>query len=389
MDPRWMEARTRYRTPKPRRSKDVLPAGRFRKKLEANPYALALTTPVRFCPISEVSLPKYFLQELKPIENPETKTFWWTPGDLDSPIAQQKATENLLRRSPACYVIARKPFFKSLSGSKRQSPHGEKWRGLLSRRDGRLVQQIVKKQVWREDMDDFILDNMRRNVMKYLVYFAELRAGQDHRSYILRLGSWERAAKIPQRGCLLWYRTVNGPQRQGGAALKPFATYDVPKAKYERTLPVYDLMRLLGEDHLAKLREIPMFRDSSLFLLRKQRSIPLQLYLWKLQAYMAEDDAPKDARPSESESADDQPSSTGAKHSTSSHEKDAAIPAPPGREGHKDSRGLEDRRDPTPSGLSGPGHKDPKKAWQSQAGHKKNWTEESPSAPHAPVRQGL
>ncbi|WDK23147.1 hypothetical protein CGRA01v4_14438 [Colletotrichum graminicola] len=406
MDPRWMEARTRYRAPKPRRPKDVLPAGRFRKKLEANPYALALSTPIRLCPITYVRLPKYFLQEFKAIENPETRSFWWTPGDLDvmyaakewerddepheddvpsgpqnstdTPVAQQKATEKLLKQSPACYVLARRPFLKSMSGTKKKAPHGEKWRTMLSRREGSLAQRIAKRQVWREDMDDFVLDNMRRNVMKYLVYFAELRAGQDHRSYLLRLGSWDRAATIPQRGCLLWYYAENGPKRQGAAvgpdggdnaaaavatALEPFSTYDVPKAKYERKLPVYDLRWLLGEDHLAKLREIPMFRDSSLFLLRKQRSIPLQLYLWKLQAYMAEYDAPEVTHVPESESAGGQPSSTDEKQPRGlSHENDAATLALPEREGRKDSRELEHTRKPTSSGLADSSRKDPKKA---------------------------
>ncbi|KAK2009257.1 hypothetical protein LZ32DRAFT_620798 [Colletotrichum eremochloae] len=367
MDPRWMEARTRYRTPKPRRPKDVLPAGRFRRKLEANPYALALSTPLRLCAISDVFVPRYFLQEFKPIENPETNSFWWTPGDLDvlyaakewerddepgedgvppepqnpaeTPVAQQKATQKLLRRSPTFYVLARKPLIKSLGGSKNKTPFGEKWKILLSKREGSFAQHVAKRQVWREDMDDFVLDNMRRNVMKYLIYFAELRVGRDHRTYLLRLGSWDRAATIPQRGCLLWYHAENGPQRQD-AALEPFATYDVPKAKYERKLPVYDLGWLLGEDYLAKLREIPMFRDSSLFLLRKQRSIPLQLYLWKLQAYMVEYDALEDVHPPRSESADDQPSPTGAKHSRgSSHTKDAASPTVSEHEGQKGSQG--------------------------------------------------
>ncbi|KAK2059698.1 hypothetical protein LY76DRAFT_14610 [Colletotrichum caudatum] len=401
MDPRWMEARTRYRTPKPKRPKDVLPAGRFRKKLEANPYALALTTPIRFCKTSEVHLPKYFLQEFKPMENPETRGFWWTPGDLDvmhaakewerddepredgappephnpaeTPVAQQKATEKLLRQSPTFYVLARKPLLKSLSGSKKLTPHGERWRGLLSRQEGLLTHSIRKRQ--------------------------------DHRSYLLRLGSWERAETIPQRGCLLWYHTENGPQRQGAATgpdggeaavaapvtLEPFSMYDVPKAKYERKLPVYDLRWLLGEDHLAKLREISMFRDSSLFLLRKQRSIPLQLYLWKLQAYLVEYETPEDSHVPESESAGDQHSSTGEEGLwDSGHENDAATPALPEREGHKELWDLKDGRMRTSSGHTDSGRKDPKKAWQAQAGHKKRWTTEMPSsASNVTGRQGL
>ncbi|TKW50632.1 hypothetical protein CTA1_5679 [Colletotrichum tanaceti] len=332
MDPRWMEARTRYRSPKAIRPGNNVPAGRFRRKLRSNPYAQALCQPIRYCPISQTYLPKYFLQELKLVAHPETKALWWTPRDLDvmyaanegergaepdadadgrdppepsapawPPVAQQKATERLMSRLGTGYALASKALFKSISGTKKTTPHGEKWKTLLVTKRGGPA--LDGPQVWREDMDDFILDNMRRNVMKHLINLAELRTGRDRRSYILRLGSWEKAAAIPQRGCLLWYSSVNGLESgvsgPGGEArsLEPFAMYDVPEAKYEGRLPVYDLRRLLGEAYLARLREIPMFRGSSLFILRKQRSIPVQLHLWKLQAYMGKEpiDRPESA----------------------------------------------------------------------------------------------
>ncbi|GKT48984.1 uncharacterized protein ColSpa_09165 [Colletotrichum spaethianum] len=237
MDPRWMEARTRYRTPKPRRPKDVLPAGRFRRKLEANPYG------------------------------------YESGGDV--------------------------------------------------------------------------------------------------------------------------------------TVLEDFATYDVPKAKYERKLPVYDLRRLLGEGYLAKLRETPIFRDSSLFVLRKQRSIPLQLYLWKLQAYIAEHDAPEDKHLSEPESADDlmhqlatatsplQSANaslpTRRNHSrNSSQAKDRAIPGRSEQKGHKSPRNPNNVIDSKSSALQSSGRRDSKGAWQSQAGLKKDWAAAvSSSASAVPGRKGL
>ncbi|KAI3530485.1 hypothetical protein CSPX01_14818 [Colletotrichum filicis] len=449
MDPVWMDVRTRYRTPKPRpKSKsdkvrdyslsssgaaprkhkykirmgkdkktrsprlivmNKLPnGGRFRVKLEQNPYVHALATPVRFCPVTGTSLPKYFLQNFKAVTNPDTQGHWFIPGDVEvswthrdameeelrqlddlenrpekladvgngaikqgkddskefnevngeprkafrgedeskkqsekepqtlntavddfeqhftnvigsekhakkeksrsgavslpptpqkqlpeDPVAKQKETDQLLLKSPSAYVVSRKPVIDSMAGKRGKTPFGDGWRTLLGRNPKVMNSDIPKRLVWRQDMGDFVLENLRKNIMKYVTWHVE--AGEGRSSCIQPLETWEDVHDAQKRSCLLWYDEANIPTGESRwdewmkkGKVKPFATYDVPDAKYEKSLPIYDIGRLMGPKYLAKLREIPVFRERSLFVVKKKRSIPLQLYLWKLQAYMAE-----------------------------------------------------------------------------------------------------
>ncbi|KAJ0297575.1 hypothetical protein COL516b_010624 [Colletotrichum fioriniae] len=479
MDPGWMDVRTRYRMPKPRPKskrppslsssgeapakhkykirmgwdertqskskfivKNKLPnGGRFRVKLEQNPYVHALASPIRFCPVTGTSLPKYFLQNFKAVTNPDTKGHWFIPGDVEvswthkeameeelrqldnlgnrseelddvenapmkpegdgskeldgvkdepgkpfkeegeleksdgaedefnksvkettgstkpeekivepkkqnenkphnhnsdtaaddfekhfenvlgsekngkkekshrvtaasnrttppkelpeDPLAKQKETDQLLIKSPSAYVVSRKPIIDSMAGKRGKTPFGDGWRMLLGRNQKVMNSDIPKRLVWREDMGDFVLENLRKNIMKYIDYYVETDEG--HRLSIQPLETWEDVHDAEKRSCLLWYDDANitaGESRwdewMKEGKVKPFATYDVPDAKYEKSLPIYDIGRLMGPKYLAKLRAIPMFREHSLFVVRRKRSIPLHLYLWKLQAYMAE-----------------------------------------------------------------------------------------------------
>ncbi|KAK1672878.1 hypothetical protein BDP55DRAFT_587471, partial [Colletotrichum godetiae] len=360
MDPVWMDVRTRYRTPKtrpksthrpppssssgraPKKHKYIIKmgwdekkqdntkyiivnkkpnGGRFRVKVQQNPYVHALASPIRFCPVTGASLPKFFLQNFKAVTNPDTKGHWFMPGDVevswthkqamedvcgelddvedgvekhdDDSLARQKETDQLLIESPSAYVVLRKPVIDSMAGKRGKTPFGDGWRTLLGRNQKVMNSDIPKRLVWREDMGDFVLDNLRKNVMKNIAYSVEM--DNQKRSYIEPLERWEDVHESEKRGCLLWYDRAKVPTEESQwdewmkeGQIKPFATYDVPDAKYEKSLPIYDIGRLMGPDYLAKLRKMPLFRTKSLFVVKKKPSTPLQLYLWKLQAYMAE-----------------------------------------------------------------------------------------------------
>ncbi|OHE92804.1 hypothetical protein CORC01_11882 [Colletotrichum orchidophilum] len=386
MDPEWMRARTKYRIPKPKPKSNTKPnprgtnnytearpvkkysttlywdpkarktkirvhksqpnGGRFRVKLEQNPYAHALASPVRFCPVTAAVLPKYFLQNFKAVTNPETKDHWWMPGDVEvlwtqkqameaskkpgnvedgsrkhheeengskkhdeeeegsvtasettrpenplvDPLSAQRETERLFQKAPSGYVVSRKPIIDSMSGKRGKTPFGDQWRTLLGRNQNVMNSDVPRRLVWREDMGDFVLENMRKNIMKYITYYVEM--DEQKRSYIEPLKTWQDVHESEKRSCLLWHQGTDSSAWE--ERVKPFATYDVPDAKYEKSLPIYDLRRLLGVDYFAKLMEIPMFRDGSLFVVKKKRSIPLQLYLWKLEAYIAEHPSAKE-----------------------------------------------------------------------------------------------
>ncbi|KAF4500286.1 hypothetical protein FAGAP_3515 [Fusarium agapanthi] len=79
MDYKFMQARRRTRKAMP-----TAISGQFRKKLSNNPYAEALTGPIRCCKNTSAYLPKYFLQDFELVQHPdpEEKSDWWAPGPL-------------------------------------------------------------------------------------------------------------------------------------------------------------------------------------------------------------------------------------------------------------------------------------------------------------------
>ncbi|KAM0327695.1 hypothetical protein ACHAQA_005990 [Verticillium albo-atrum] len=331
MDPAWIEARQRFRTPKPKTPAHTY-VGRFRKKLYMNPYAQALATPWRLCTATETGLPRYFLQDFRAVTNPDTGVPWYVPGDLTDPPkgsssstpadeppaaknddaeadaddgnipddifapAQRKHPRPNGPSAPVGYTIARHEALDLLGAPRHTSTLGGRHASMLARRAPLSKAGLIPRLVWRPKMHILVLDLMRTRAVDQLRYLARLDSdqagadGSDPRGYVRPCTGWAAIDKsMPHRGCVLWYADATAD-----AATTPgqWATLDVEGAKYEGKLPVHDLKRLLGEEHLARLREEPVFRDNTLLVLGKRRTIEVQLLLWKLQGYLAEYDAP-------------------------------------------------------------------------------------------------
>lgn len=334
MDPSWMEAKQRFRTPKPSPAPTSKSKGRFRKKLQLNPFAHALATPWRSCGVSGQGMPRHFLQTVELVSNPEDGKAWYVPADMDQRHEIEAATEAAdedgggfgldqnensasiagepetssethpaeskpdsrpTRPSVTGYVACRQDLLHALGNTmgepgvdgkrgKRSSLFGQ-YRKILGRHSGLAKAGLVGGAVWRGDMHLFVLDEMRRRIVSELLDLAQLGEEQEQwRSRIIPCSGWAEINKdVSHRGCVLWYAT--GAEQ--GDAPGPMATIDIEGAVYERTLPVHNLDRLLGEEHLKRLRGHPLFRDHSLFIVRKRKTMYVQWNLWKLQGYMA------------------------------------------------------------------------------------------------------
>ncbi|KAF6833881.1 esterase-like protein [Colletotrichum musicola] len=319
MDPNFAEAKGRHRQPKTKMQTGGGLKERLRKKLRNNPYAHALASPIRADCITKTNLPSFFHQKFKGVINPSTGDLWAVPEDITTPETvenhrqeeeaqeqdqDQDATENNSASeqgpwttrpaapeppssmgAPTTYVLARNRLLKNMGRKPGAGPHAGQ-SGIIFARRERLPKALKGRTVWRHDMHDFVLENMRRQVVKTFLYYLRLHE-QDGRDYIRPCSSWEVVKDVKHRGCLLWL-PPDGHGKEDGLVVSPFSTYDVPGANWEKRLPVHDLERLLGPEHLATLRKHPLFRDHTLLVLGKHRSVPLQLYLWKLQGYLLE-----------------------------------------------------------------------------------------------------
>ncbi|KAF9872057.1 esterase-like protein [Colletotrichum karsti] len=330
MDPDFMEARSRWRNPKEkaRREPPTDLKGRAKAKLRVNAFAQALATPLRQCPVTKKYLPSFFLQKFKAVSRPGTNDVWVVPEDTvtqtwqeesnsedgpeennedakepsqESPDAAVASPPNQEQpappefpykkamSAPTAYVLARKQLLKNMPKSKGAAPHGGTANMIFMKRD-RFMKVAKAKLVWRADMDDFVLENMRRQVVNTILYYIRL-AEKDSRVYLQPCPTWETTARVQKRGCLLWLPSNVGSQESAGPAgpsVEQFATYEVPGVRWEKSLPVHDLEFLLGPENMAILRRHSLFRDHSLVVVKKDRSVALQLLLWKLQGYLAE-----------------------------------------------------------------------------------------------------
>ncbi|KAL6854502.1 hypothetical protein J3F83DRAFT_754741 [Trichoderma novae-zelandiae] len=322
-DPAWMQARrkTAKAAPGP-------PLGRFRRKLANNPFAQALATPVRRCPNSMTSLPRYFLQDFELIKHPTTGKAWWAPGPLafehvqptkrldeehpditngpageasarsakPNPVPRQKDAAadsdkdaQRPRRAPiTSYTLNRKSLVDMVGGRNKKYLSV-----LLAVRTGMAITPDSRGAVWREDMGDVLLQMMRQQATDALaVRGSRLQPHEDKHRFIEPCASWKDVEGVKLRGCVLWL-----PEKKDAA--RQYATLDIEGAQYGKKMAVHNLYWLLGEEEVQRLREsAELFREGEIFVLKQWGStsmMRLHLLLWRLQGYLGEHgaDAPQ------------------------------------------------------------------------------------------------
>ncbi|KAI0205353.1 hypothetical protein F4808DRAFT_411387 [Astrocystis sublimbata] len=323
MDPSYWDATTRHHVAKPKSGKGQNSVERqFRK----NPYAQALGTPIRRDPASDARLPAFFLQDFNLIAHPKTGHPWWVPRSLtcenppasrsdepriDEPSAKaegEHVAENsedsaanspptiqpeLVRpKGPRGWILARRDLLNFISNStKMGNSNLTKLPAGMLFGTSTSYKQYSAKAVWRNDMDIFILDRMRRGIVQDLSYFSGLCV-EDDRHYIVQCRGWDDV-QDKRHGSLLWFEATSGSGNtvQLGDQPGPFATYKFTKVggATTTTVAVHNMLMLLGPDYVEKVRQTAaVLTEGSLFMLAGRATTNLQLKLWKLQGYLAD-----------------------------------------------------------------------------------------------------
>ena len=324
MDPKAIAARQRYRTHKAGPSKDPTP---LQRKLSQSPYAQALATPMRTCAITTTRLPSFFLVNLQLLAHPETDEPWMLPkgllaqskaGKVDkepenvagepdqrihhanpetpaTPRQSEESTASLAETTespgststgPGMYMLARHSFIQSVTRRGRKQ-WGRLFRPALSEKTGIRAEHIV----WRQDMDDFILDLLRRRVITELEILTS--GGSIYTRHCLHKLV---EGKLPKQvGCVLWLGRecddTGGPiQAPPLGAIMPY------NPDYARHVPAFNLPYLLGDKHLSRLpaRLLEVADEGFVALASRRRVIAAHLWLWKLQGHIARADGEED-----------------------------------------------------------------------------------------------
>lgn len=312
---------TRERQRKPR------PKTEDKDRLELNPWAQALASPVRMCSATGIRLPSDLLLEYGVVQHPTNRSIWMLPtGLLEDQLQAYKANST---PSPQNYPVFRLPNALSIinevnSQSKKRIlskvlPH--QWRPYFG---GRLTKAEAENAVWRKDMPAYVLHHMRNKVVKKLKELAQEREPEVWSRFwsILDLknnredGLQDAMKKTDGLERVNWGAVVilhsNTPDhskpvedRPTDSALSSEGPSDSPSitATTSSTLsefpgsaptpsegsrvPVFDLTKLLSGEHLAELRSsAKLFQNRALFLRPgRPKAADLLLRLWNLKLY--------------------------------------------------------------------------------------------------------
>ncbi|KAI1180830.1 hypothetical protein F4777DRAFT_573483 [Nemania sp. FL0916] len=324
MDPSYWEATTRHQTAKATKGKAQ---NSVERQFRMNPFAKALASPIRQCTASQTRLPSFFLQDFNLISHPETGRPWWAPRSLAGlqPLQSQQVTastdgdatetqglgdeqatndrtdrlssghglEALSANAPAAsqprdpkvygpsaYVLARQDLLSAFTT--RKSGYESHTKRLFGGSSSRFA-RFAGESVWREDMDWFVLNQMRRGIVEDLAYISDLSLNHDRR-YVVKCDSWDQVQKQPP-SAVLWFQDAT---QLDNPEPGPFSTYNISTATKDISLPVHNMPMLLGPKFTEMVTNIKTFRKGSLFKLAKRRTVDLQLKLWKLQGYLAD-----------------------------------------------------------------------------------------------------
>ncbi|KAI9874117.1 MAG: hypothetical protein M1830_010179 [Pleopsidium flavum] len=308
-------ARQQHRTAKTPQGKDLTP---FQVKLQLNPYAQALATPVRKCIVTGARVPTFFQIEFRVSNHPDTGRPWFVPGGLDQPQAQltqptnnsQVTNRHAIEREAAgitsthlrslkipssnsvlpfvpltsrAYMLARQPLLRLVS---------EKTRRIVGipRLTPRRWKMERKDIVWREDMDAFVLNMLRRTIVGKLKYLWHRKSGYLSRS---REG-FDGIQQSKNVGALLWIGTPSAFSEAAKDCSKenPLGARGPPAlamADYHgRYVPIYNLRTMLGDELVNALRwESNLFDLGVIILKARSNTVRTEMLLWKLQLYLA------------------------------------------------------------------------------------------------------
>ncbi|OCL01939.1 hypothetical protein AOQ84DRAFT_305745 [Glonium stellatum] len=318
IDPIVISERNRWTEKKPQPKQDELTP--FQQKLYQNPYAHALTTPVRLCPVTHTRLPSAFLLSLHIKLHPETSDPWLVPVTLTPNASNSHGL-------PARF-IARRPLVSFLG-------RRNNWRRTLSLRLYDKLGTSLKSIVWREDMPDLIQTLLQQQVYRKLrwhfgqpggklercasahsadldplndvacvLYLRTLRTRADElqaevqkivlevEDMVDQLAKLQKKNYSPAIEAMIrspphWWRGPLLPRLQTNLRFPPLAFHT---AEYRgRRVAVYGLYDLLDEERVRELVTGTSFEGADCVVLKESRMIvPVQMALMQLEGYAAE-----------------------------------------------------------------------------------------------------
>lgn len=175
------------------------------------------------------------------------------------------------------YIISQQSAMKLVSEVRRRAymhmvPH--RWK-----QDTRFKTDDI---VWREDMDTFVLDLMRRKTVRLLRYLSSLPA-----AYIAKCENYQDIQSKHQPGAVLWLGGHDADDVSNTLEEAP-PPYAMVKYRAACHIPVYNLCALLSTEYLGQLRaSSQLFHGTLAVVKQKSSTMDALMHLWRLMGYMA------------------------------------------------------------------------------------------------------
>ncbi|KAI9771818.1 MAG: hypothetical protein M1840_001588 [Geoglossum simile] len=277
MDPGMKLVVMKYRTPKPLPSKQLSP---LQVKLKNNPYAQALSTPVRRCTVLNAALPSFFLTRFNVEAHPGTGALWYLPQALIKSSSRSKDSANPEGQppppvGPSGYTLSSSFLIRhiTLTPAKRKG---------LSCKQPNDLHGGKANFVWRQDMHDFVLRLLRERVHDELKYLAVRR----HFSSCLTLDHIQSKRQV---GSVLWFGSPMGDVPVNEANTGPASYATIPVRHPTTNAGLYNLPRLLGIELANALRHDFSLgrRDEAVVVKSKRPAVDAGTWLWKLEGFLA------------------------------------------------------------------------------------------------------
>ncbi|KAI9777950.1 MAG: hypothetical protein M1839_008485 [Geoglossum umbratile] len=279
MDSAMKLAIMKYRAPKQRPSKELSP---LQVKLKNNPYAQALSTPVRKCIILKAALPSFFLTRFNVAAHPETEALWYLPQDLTkSPPRPRDAGSPQgpsLPIGPSGYILSSASLIKLITLAPTKRRHFN-WKQLND------LQGAKANFVWRQDMHEFVLRLLQRRVHDEAKYLAVRRCFSS-------CATLDDIQSKRQVGFVLWFgrpmgRRNDAPVDETDAGPASYATIAVQHPATEAAF--YNLPRLLGHELTDALRrDFKLEPHNEVVAVKSKRpAVNAGTWLWKLEGFLA------------------------------------------------------------------------------------------------------
>ncbi|KAL3453519.1 hypothetical protein BJX65DRAFT_126232 [Aspergillus insuetus] len=304
-------------------------------RLNKNPWAVALASPVRICNLSSTRMPKAFLTEWAPVLDPESaatpvsaaelgpeaKTevaparpkeknapdapkLWILPIELlQDDLVEPQATKADGRALPAPYLKLRMHDRLSILQDMAQyiwQARKQKIWPITKMLPARWKLQVGwgskedERVRWRLDMPKFLRRTLRAYVMKHLQRVSGMFEIQD-----LRFGVWtsiDVQAPYSEEALVEGLKGLQSFERMGDGAVwilgEGDSQVDLPEfievPAIGSKVPVFNFTRLFSKTELEEIRGYsPRFQKFAVFFRpTNERTVKAALALWKLQGYL-------------------------------------------------------------------------------------------------------